>query len=123
MGDFNQSDISWEDHTARHRPSTRFLQSTDDKFLTQVMKELTRRGVLLDVVLTSKDGLAEDVKVGGSLGCSEHEMVNFRSLCGGSRAISRITALDFRRANFCLFKNLLGGIPWLRALEGMLINI
>jgi len=27
--------------------------------------------------------------------------------------------LDFRRANFGLFKELLGGIPWVRALEGM----
>jgi len=40
-------------------------------------------------------------------------------LCiGGSRAISRITTLDFRRANAGHFKDLLGGIPWVRALEG-----
>jgi len=45
-------------------------------------------------------------------------MVEFTILRGGSRAISRITALDFRRANFGLFKDLLGGIPWVRALEG-----
>jgi len=55
--------------------------------------------------------LAEDVKVGGILDCSEHEMVNFRILRGGSRVISRIKILDFRRANFGLFKELLGGIP------------
>jgi len=36
--------------------------------LMQVVEELTRRGVLLDLVLTNKDGLVEDVKVGGSLG-------------------------------------------------------
>jgi len=29
----------------------------------------------------------------------------------------RITALNFRKANFGLFKELLGGIPWVRALE------
>jgi len=63
-------------------------------------------------------GLVEDVKVGGCLGCSDHEMVNFRILCGGSRVISRIKTLDFRRANFGLFKDLCGGIPWVRALEG-----
>jgi len=45
-------------------------------------------------------------------------MVDFRILCGGSRSVSRITTLDFRRANFGLFKDLLGGIPWVRALEG-----
>jgi len=74
--------------------------------------------VLLDLVLTNTEGLVEDVKVGGSLGCSEHEMVEFRILSGGSRAISSITTLDFRRANFDLFKDLLGGIPWVKALEG-----
>jgi len=58
------------------------------------------------------------VKVGGSLGSSDHEMTEFRILRGGSRAVSRIKSLDFRRANFDLFKDLLGGIPWGMALEG-----
>jgi len=39
-------------------------------------------------------------------------------LRGGSRAISTIKTLDLRRAKFALFKELLGGIPWARALEG-----
>ncbi|GAB0208892.1 hypothetical protein GRJ2_003354900 [Grus japonensis] len=78
-----------------------------------------RRGVLLDLVLTNKEGLVGDVKVEGSLGCRDHEMVEFRILRGRSRAVSRITALDFRRANFGLFKDLLGTIPWVRDLEGL----
>jgi len=52
------------------------------------------------------------------LAACDHETVEFRILHGGSRAISKITALDFRRANFGLFKDLLGGIPWVRSLEG-----
>jgi len=83
-----------------------------------MVEELTRRDTLLDLVLTNKEGLVEDVKVGGSLSCSDHEMVNFRILRAGSRAISRIKTLDFRRANFSLFKEPLGGILWVRALEG-----
>ena len=82
-----------------------------------MVEDPKRRGVLLDLVLTNKEGLVEDVKAGGRLGCSDHEMVEFRMLYGGSRAMSRITALDFRRVNFGLFKDLLGGIPWVRALE------
>jgi len=57
MGDFNQPDICWEDHTARHMQSWRFLQSIDDNFLVQVVEEPTRRGVLLDLVPTNKEGL------------------------------------------------------------------
>jgi len=66
--------------------------------------------VLLDLVLTNKEGLVEDVKVGGSLGCSDHKMMEFRILCEGRRAISRVTALGFSRPNFGLFKGLLGQI-------------
>jgi len=110
--------ICWEDHTARHMQSRRFLQSISDNFLMQVVEEPTRRGMLLDLVLTNKEGLVEIVKVGGSLGSSDHEMVNFRILHGGSRAISTIKTLDLRRANFGLFKELLAGIPWARALKG-----
>jgi len=58
------------------------------------------------------------VKVGGSLGCSDHDMVEFRILRGGSRAISKTTTSDFRRSNLGLFKGLLRGIPWIRDLEG-----
>jgi len=49
--------ICWEDHTARHTRSRRFLQSSDDNFLTQVVEEPTRRSALLDLVLTNKDWL------------------------------------------------------------------
>ena len=31
--------------------------------------------MLLDPILTNKEGLVENVKAGGSLGCSHHEMV------------------------------------------------
>jgi len=90
MGDFNHPDISWEDHTARQEQSRRFLQSIDDNFLMKVVEEPTRKGALLDLVLTNKKGLVENVKVGGRLGCSDNEMVEFRILRGGSTAISRI---------------------------------
>jgi len=83
-----------------------------------VEEEPRSRGVLLGLVLTNKEGLVEVVKAGGSLGCSDHEMVEFRILREGSKAISWITTLDFRRAKSVLFKDLLGGIPWIRALEG-----
>ena len=114
-GVFNHPDSCWKENTARH---TQFLQDTVDNIVTQVVEDPKRGGVLLDLVMTNKGGLVEDAKTGGSLGCSDHEMVDFRILHGGSRAINRITALDFKRANFGLFKGLLGVIPWVRALEG-----
>ncbi|GAB0179874.1 hypothetical protein GRJ2_000452700 [Grus japonensis] len=73
---------------------------------------------MLDLVLTNKEGLAGDVKLKGSLDCSDHEMVEFKILRAARRAHSKLTILDFRRADFGLFRDLLGRIPWDKALEG-----
>jgi len=81
MGDFNHPDINWEDHTARHTLSRRFLHSIDNNFLTLVEEDQMRRDVLLDLLLTNRDGLVEEVKVWGSLGCSDHDVVEFRMNC------------------------------------------
>ena len=75
MGDLSHPDISWEDHPARHMQSRRFLQSIDNNCLMQVVELPMRRGALLDLGLTKRDGWVENVKVGASLGCSDREMV------------------------------------------------
>ncbi|GAB0204924.1 hypothetical protein GRJ2_002958000 [Grus japonensis] len=118
MGDFNHPNICWRDNTAGHKQSRKFLECVDDNFLLQVIEEPTRRGAMLDLVLTSKEGLVGDVKLKGSLGCSDHEMVEFKILRAARRAHSKLTTLDFRRADFSLFRDLLSRIPWDKALEG-----
>lgn len=55
--------------------------TVDYNFLTQVVEKPMRRGVLLNLVLTNKERSAADVKAGGSLGYSNHEIVEFRILC------------------------------------------
>lgn len=49
-------------------------------------------------------------KLGGSLGCSCLEVVEFRILIGGIRTKSRTSAVDFRRIDFGLLRDLLGRI-------------
>lgn len=53
------------------------LQSVVDNFLVQVLDKPTGGEVLLDRVLTNVDELIREVKIGGSLGCSEHALVEF----------------------------------------------
>ncbi|GAB0190077.1 hypothetical protein GRJ2_001473000 [Grus japonensis] len=117
-GDFNHPDICWRDNTAEHKQSRKFLECVDDNFLLQVIGEPTRRGAMLDLILTNKESLVGDVKLEGSLGCSDHKMVEFKFLRAARRACSKLTTLDFRRADFGLFRDLLGRIPWDKALEG-----
>ncbi|XP_009879437.1 PREDICTED: general transcription factor IIF subunit 2 [Charadrius vociferus] len=79
MGDFNHPDIRWRDKTAGHKQSRTFLECVDDKFLLQVTEKPTRRGVMLELVPTKKkEELVGNVKLKGSLGCSYHEIVEFK---------------------------------------------
>lgn len=57
--------------------------------LTQVIEQLIRRGALLDLILANKEGLNGYVKVNGSPGCSDHNMVEFRILRGGRKQKAR----------------------------------
>ena len=51
-------------------------------------------------------------EIGGSLGCSDHVLVEFVILKNEGLAKSRARTLCFRRAKFWLLKKLLSGIPW-----------
>ncbi|GAB0189727.1 hypothetical protein GRJ2_001438000 [Grus japonensis] len=73
---------------------------------------------MLDLVLINKEGLVGNVKLKGSLGCSDHEMVDLKTLRAARRVHSKLATLDFRRADFGFFRDLLGRVPWEKALEG-----
>lgn len=57
------------------------------------------------------------MKIGGSLGCSDHEIAEFRILLGRNKAISRIAILDFMTNNFDFYEDLFKGIHWLEHWE------
>lgn len=77
----------WRGTTAGHRQSRRFLAYTDDNWLLQVIEEPTRRGAVLDFALTNKEGLV-NMKLKSSLGCSGHEVADFKVL-GAVRSVGR----------------------------------
>ena len=57
--------------------------------------------------------------VGGCLGHSDHEMVEFKIFSVMRKKDSRVATLDFRRANFTLFRELLSRVPWESAFEAL----
>lgn len=72
---------------------------------------------MLDLALTDNEGLVGNVKLKGSLSCSDHEMMKFRILRAAGRVLSKLTTLDLR-ADFGFFKDLLGRVPWDKPLSG-----
>ena len=87
--------------------------------MIQVLRDLTRNGGLLDLMFEKRDGLIGDVMIGGCLGHSDHEMVEFKIFSVMTKKVSRVATLDFRRANFKLFRKLVSSIPWESAFEGL----
>ncbi|PKU34443.1 glycerol kinase [Limosa lapponica baueri] len=118
MGDLNHPSICWKDSTEWHKKSRKFLECVDDNFLLQTVEEPTRIGAILDLVLTKKEGLVGNVGLKDSLGCSDYEMVEFKILRAARSVHSKLTTLDFRRADFGLLRDILGRITWEKALKG-----
>jgi len=106
----------WRDNTVGHEQSRRFLEYISDNFQTQVIEEPIRRGALMDLILTDKEGLTGDVKVEGILGCCDHEIVE-SGITKRRRSTEKLTTPNFRREDIGLLKDLRGGVPWDKALD------
>ena len=59
---------------------------------------------MLDLILISKEEIIEDIKIGGSLGCSDHALVEFVISRNIGLANSGVRTLKFVRSKFRLFK-------------------
>jgi len=58
------------------------------------------------VLVTNTSELIGDIKIGGSLGCSDHTLVELAVLRDTGQAKSKVRTLNFRKTNFQLFKEL-----------------
>ena len=61
----------------------------EDNFLMQLVREPMRGAALLDLLCTNRECLVGDVEVGGCLGQSDHEMVEYSILDGARRGNSK----------------------------------
>lgn len=90
-----------------------------DDFLTQLVKEPTRGSKILDLLFVNREGLLGDAKVGGHLGHSDHEMLDFLILVEPRWGVSRTATLDFWRADFNLFRTMVERVPLELVLESV----
>ena len=77
-----------------------------------------RKGVMLDLVLTSEEGLVSNVKLKDSLGSSDNKMLEFEILKASKRVCNKLATLDVRRADIDLLRELLGRVTGNKAQEG-----
>lgn len=77
-------------------------------FQTQITEELMMGDDQLDRMHINQEKLIGDVKDRDQLNCSDHKLMVFSILRGANKANSKIKALDFKMADFTLFRNVLG---------------
>ena len=103
--------------TASCRQSRRLLECMEDNFLRHVMDSPTRGDAILDLMVTDASELIGDVKIGGSLGCSDDALVELAVVRDMAQAKSKVRTLNFRKAKCQLFKELVNRTPWETALR------
>ncbi|PKU42375.1 hypothetical protein llap_7322 [Limosa lapponica baueri] len=87
----------------------------EDNFLSQVIDSPTRGDEILDLLVTNAIKLIGDIKIGGSLGCSDHALLEFAVLSDMGQEKNKVRTLNSRKANF--FKELVSRTPWETALR------
>ncbi|KAG6927235.1 hypothetical protein G0U57_010163, partial [Chelydra serpentina] len=113
MGDFNYSDICWENNTAGHILSNKLLECIGDNFLFQKVEKATRGEAVLDLILTNREEWVENLKVEGSL---DESRVHYSK--EGRRENIKIKTMNFKKADFSKLRELVGKIPWDASLRG-----
>ncbi|KAK4823256.1 hypothetical protein QYF61_000223 [Mycteria americana] len=99
---FNHPDIFRKHSTISCRQSRSPLECIEDNFLSQVINSPTRGDAILDLLVTNATELIGDIKTGGSLGCSDHALVEFAVLRDMGQVKSKVRNLNFRKAEFQL---------------------
>ena len=112
MGNFNYPDICWRLNSAKTARSNTFLTSLTHNFIVQKVEEATRGSAILDLILTNKEDLVNGMRVVGSLGQSDHVLLEFEILRKGEIKYSQTHILDFTRADFSRLREILEEIPW-----------
>lgn len=85
---------------------SRLLECIEDNFLSEVIAGPTRRNAGVDLMVTSASQLVGGLKIGGSLCCSDHTLVEFAALGDVGQTKSKVRTLNFGKAKLQLYKKL-----------------
>ena len=98
--------------------SEEFLNVVQDGFFTQLVREPTRQGNILDLVFTNNETLVSQVEIGARFDVSDHHQIRFK--INAKREVEQNTALvpDFRKGNYQGLRHHLQSIYW----EGIIVG-
>jgi len=97
-----------------------FVDSLEDHFLVQDVKNNTRKDSLLDLVMTSEPDMVDTVNVLGNFATSDHNLLQWTLNVKTSRVLSQRVVLDYAKADYATIKSELSNICWPEILRGCL---
>ena len=129
VGDFNYPEISWDLETCQTRPeheAAKFLETCKDSFLSQHQSEPTRYRSgqtpnLLDLVLTNRDDLINDIETQAGLGKSDHCSLIISLNCSKIEK-PQSSRPNFNKADFEAINRDLSSILWEEELKDLDVN-
>ena len=95
-----------------------FAECLEDNFYEQFVKEPTRGGNILDLVITNEQGLMGELSVEAGLASSDHGMVKWSIYVGVERREDCRESRDYKRADFEGMRAELRGVDWVGLLNG-----
>ena len=121
MGDFNYPGVDWlgGNHGGGASPEgVLFAECLEDNFYEQFVKEPTRGGNILDLVITNEQGLMGELSVEAGLGSSDHGLVKWNIYVGVERREDSRESRDYKRADFDGMRAELRSVDWVGLLKG-----
>ena len=121
LGDFNCSDISWENMTARNVWSKNILDCVQNEFFSQHVNFSTRAqsGTMPDVVLSSQSNLVLGVQDLPPLGASDHSMLLIDVAASPQRTSSCELIPDWAKADIPNLRKRLNEVDWREEFDGL----
>lgn len=111
MGDFNYPGINWETYESNSHGHA-FLDLVMDNFLHQHVQEPTRENNILDLVLSSNEGMVEKLEVKEHLGNSDHNTLCWDLICNSKQVVTEKRQRRYYKGNYDLMREDFGKILW-----------
>ena len=121
IGDFNYPEINWSTLSSTQAPGQLFLDTVNDKFLSQHVDFPTNltpqpngrvTATTIDLVLSDNDNLIASVKPVGHLGASHHVMMMVEIVIPTQSNDTIELVPDYGKANFQEMREKLGSLDW-----------
>ena len=125
IGDFNFPKIDWNTLESNAPTDNMFLNTTQDKFLTQLVdfptnftpqKDSTITATCIDLLLTNNPSLVASVNPVGQLGASHHTMVLAELIVPTCKNGTIELIPDYSKADFNEIRNKLANTDWTQEL-------